>query len=310
MRNFYTATKLTFATLIWMIATAVSAGFAADLKVVASFSIIADIAKNIGGNRLEIHTLVPPNSDTHTYEPRPADAAALREADVILVNGFGLEGFLPRLIKASNTKAVVFQVSDGISAIHGGSHEESDGQAGTHGESYNAHAWQSLRNGRIYVENIRKAFCKADQSACNAYTANTKRYLSQLDELDKQIAAEINSLPAGKRTIITTHEAFEYFERDYGLRFEAPQGVSTEAEASAADVARLVDQIKLDKASAIFIENITNKKLVEQIARETGLSIGGTLYSDALSTTDGPAATYIDMFRYNVKTITTAILGS
>ncbi|KSV75189.1 hypothetical protein N185_17570 [Sinorhizobium sp. GW3] len=305
MSRLNTAMGATCAALVFAVTTQASA---AELKVVASFSIIADMAKNVGGDRIKIDTLVPPNSDTHTYEPRPADAAALSEADVILVNGFGLEGFLPRLIKASGTKAVVSEVSNGISPIKGDAHDTLHGEA--HGENYNAHAWQSLRNGRIYVENIRKALCKADQNACDAYTLNAKHYLSKLDDLDKQISAEINALPVEKRTIITTHEAFEYLERDYGLRFEAPQGVSTEAEASAADVAKLVDQVKLDKASAIFIENITNPKLIEQIARETGLNIGGVLYSDALSKSDGPAATYVDMFRYNVKTIKTAIVGS
>ena len=291
---------------------------AADLKVVASFSIIADLARNVGGDRIDLKMLVPVDGDAHTYEPRPADAAALSEANVVLVNGLELEGFLSRLIETSGTKAPVVEVSKGVKPIKGEEdehekHDEKHADAGHeehhhHGE-FDPHAWQSVKNGEIYVKNITKAFCAADKAGCDTYEANEKAYLAKLDALDKEVRAEIGSIPKSKRTIITSHDAFGYFQHEYGLKFLSPEGISTEAEASAADVAKLVDQVKEDKASAIFVENITNPRLIEQIARETGLKVGGTLYSDALSSADGPASTYIDMLRHNVKTMTGAIAG-
>lgn len=301
---------------------------AAELKVVASFSIIADLARNVGGDRIEISTLVPVDGDAHVYEPRPADAASLEQSDVVLVNGLEFEGFMSRLIETSGTKAPIVEVSKGIEPLKPSEeehHHEGEGhdhgaeekaEAGHdheghhhHGE-FDPHAWQSIHNGEIYVRNIADAFCEADKAGCATYTANSQAYLAKLADLESEVKAAVAAIPESKRTIITSHDAFGYFERDYGLQFIAPAGISTEAEASAADVAKLVDQVKEDKASAIFVENITNPRLAEQIARETGLKIGGTLYSDALSGTDGPASTYIDMFRYNVNTIKAAILGS
>lgn len=312
-RTFRIATAASLLTLCGF----ASGASAADLKVVASFSIIADLAKNIGGDRIDLKTLVPVDGDAHTYEPRPADAAALAEANVVLVNGLELEGFMSRLIETSGTKAPVVQVSKGVKPIKGEEdehHDEKKADAGHvehhhHGE-FDPHAWQSVRNGEIYVKNIAKAFCEADKAGCDTYKANEKAYLEKLAALDKEVRAEIGSIPKSKRVIITSHDAFGYFEHEYGLKFLAPEGISTEAEASAADVAKLVDQVKEDKASAIFVENITNPRLVEQIAKETGLKVGGTLYSDALSAADGPASTYIDMFHHNVKTMKAAILGS
>lgn len=306
---------------------------AENLKVVASFSIIADLAKNVGGDRVDITTLVGPNGDAHVYEPKPADAAAVAAADVVLVNGLQLEGFLQRLVEASGTKAPIVELSKGGEVLKIADephpHEEDDdddqaaGEAGHaeggqhaheeghhhHGE-YDPHAWQSVRNAEVYVRNIADAFCAADAAGCDGYKANADAYGKKLEALDAEIRAAIAGIPADKRSIITSHDAFGYFEHDYGLAFLAPEGVSTESEASAADVAALIRQIRDDKASAIFVENITNPRLIEQIAGETGLKVGGELYSDALSDADGPAATYIDMMRHNVATIKGAILGS
>lgn len=296
-----------------------STASAADLKVVASFSIIADLAKNVGGDRVDVQMLVPVDGDAHVYEPKPADAAALQKANVVLVNGLGLEGFMSRLIDTSETKAPVVEVSKGVKPIKAeeeehdhdhGNGEAPDAHEGHHHGAYDPHAWQSVQNGEIYVKNITKAFCEADKAGCPTYTQNSELYLKKLAQLDKEVKAEIAAIPQSKRTIITTHDAFGYFSKAYGLEFVAPEGISTEAEASAADVAKLVDQVKHDKASAVFMENISNPRLIEQIAKETGLNVGGTLYSDALSPADGPAATYIDMFHHNVKTMKTAILGS
>jgi zinc/manganese transport system substrate-binding protein len=317
---FRTLGLTTYTSLLALASIAPSAS-AAELKVVASFSIIADLAKNVAGERVDISTLVGPDGDAHVYQPRPADAASLEGADVILVNGLQFEGFMSRLIETSGTKAAVVEVSRGIEPLKNAEeeHHEAEEKAETghdhdheghhhHGE-FDPHAWQSIRNGETYVKNIADALCEADKAGCATYTANSEAYLAKLGALETEVKAAIGSIPADKRTIITSHDAFGYFERDYGVKFVAPEGISTEAEASAADVAKLVDQVKEDKASAIFVENISNPRLVEQIATETGLKVGGTLYSDALSGTGGPASTYIDMFRYNVNTIKSAIVG-
>jgi zinc/manganese transport system substrate-binding protein len=189
--------------------------------------------------------------------------------------------------------------------------EHADDQADNHhhGE-FDPHAWQSVHNAEVYVKNIADALCAADAAGCNSYRANAEAYRNQLEALDAEIKAAVAEVPKDKRTIITSHDAFGYFEHEYGLNFLAPEGVSTESEASAADVAALIKQIKEDKASAIFVENVTNPRLMEQIGNETGLKIGGELYSDALSDMTGPAATYIDLMRHNIKTIKGAILGS
>ncbi|MRG65274.1 metal ABC transporter substrate-binding protein [Rhizobium pusense] len=315
---------------------------AAELKVVASFSIIADFAKNVGGDRVEITTLVGPDGDAHVYEPRPADAVAVSKADVVLVNGLEFEGFLKRLIETSGTKAPIVELTKGVEPLRlsdepaghahpeaeeeeahnhkaeeaGHKHETADAHDHDHGHEghhhhgeYDPHAWQSIKNAQIYVKNIAGAFCKADKPGCATYTANSDAYVAKLATLNEKVKTEIAAIPPEKRVIITSHDAFGYFEHAYGLNFLAPEGISTESEASAADVAKLVDQVRHDKASAIFVENITDKRLIDQIASETGLKIGGTLYSDALSTADGPAATYIDMVNHNIETISAAVLG-
>lgn len=303
----------TYASLLTLGGFASSAS-ATELKVVASFSIIADFVKNVGGDRVEITTLVGPDGDAHVYEPRPADVAAVEQANLVLVNGLEFEGFLSRLVEASGTKASVVEVTKGIEPLKGGE-EEHEGkehaEAGhdDHG-AFDPHAWQSIHNAQIYVKNIADALCEADKAGCATYTANAASYGAKLAALETEVKTAIEAIPADKRTIITSHDAFGYFEHEYGVKFIAPEGISTDAEASAADVAKLVDQVKEDKASAIFLENITNPRLIEQIATETGIKVGGTLYSDALSGVDGPASTYIDMFHHNVATMKSAILGS
>lgn len=325
---FKTLRFITFTSLITLGGFASSAS-AAELKVVASFSIIADFAKNVGGDRVEIYSLVGPDGDAHVYEPRPADAVALEGADVVLVNGLAFEGFMSRLVETSGTKASVVEVSKNIEPLknadeeahHEGEekaedksetvhdHKEAGHDGHDHGE-FDPHAWQSIHNAQTYVKNIADAFCEADKAGCATYTANSDAYVAKLGKLETEVKATIDAIPADKRTVITSHDAFGYFEHEYGLKFIAPEGISTEAEASAADVAKLIDQVKHDKASAIFLENVTNPRLIEQISTETGIKVGGTLYSDALSKSDGPASTFIEMFRYNVKTMKAAILKS
>ena len=286
---------------------------AEPIKVVASFSIIGDFAQNVGGDRIELTTLVGSDGDAHVYEPSPADAVSMSKANVVLVNGLNFEGFLKRLVEASATKASVVELTKGIEPLkmqedeHG--HGEASGHGHDHGE-FDPHAFQSISNAKVYVKNIADAFCAADAAGCDTYKANAEAYTAKLDAEDAEVKAAVASIPEEKRTIITSHDAFGYFEHAYGLTFLAPEGISTEAEASAADVAALIKQVRDDKASAIFVENITNPRLVEQIAGETGIKVGGTLYSDALSKADGPASTYIDMMKNNISTIKAAISGS
>jgi zinc/manganese transport system substrate-binding protein len=290
---------------------ALAASQAADkLDVVASFSIIGDFAKNVGGDRVTVTTIVGPDGDAHVYEPSPADAKAMAEADVVLVNGLHFEGFLERLIETSGSKATIAELTRGVTPIAFKPEFAEDDPGSGDGKNIDPHAFQSIANARIYVANIADAFCAADEAGCVTYKANAASYTHKLDTVEKEVTDAVASIPPEKRTIITSHDAFGYFEHEYGLTFRAPEGISTEAEPSAADVARLIDQVKADKAAAIFVENITNQRLIEQIASETGLKIGGTLYSDALSPADGPAATYIDLMRHNIATIKGAILGS
>jgi zinc/manganese transport system substrate-binding protein len=305
---------------------------AADLKVVASFSIIADFAKNVGGERIELTTLVGPDGDAHVYEPKPADAVAMAGADVVLVNGLQFEGFLQRLVDASATKASIVELTKGVEtlkmedghehhedeAAEAESHAAEEAEEETHAEAgeehhhgdIDPHAFQSVHNAEVYAKNIADAFCAADAAGCDTYKGNAEAYAAKLKALDKEIQAGVAAIPQDKRVIITSHDAFGYFAHEYGITFLAPEGVSTESEASAADVAALIKQVKQDKASAIFVENITNPRLIEQIAAETNLKVGGVLFSDALSDESGPAATYIDMMRNNIATIRGAILGS
>lgn len=316
--------------VITLTSAAAAPAFADPLKVIASFSIIADFAKNVGGDKVEITTLVGPNGDAHVYEPKPADAVAMSKADVVLVNGLHFEGFLTRLVETSATKATLVELTKGVKPLkmkaEFAEEEEGEGHAaeatevdhdhaaeaeGDHDHGgIDPHAFQSVANAKVYVTNIADAFCQADAVSCDSYKANAASYLATLDALDAEVKAAVASIPEDKRTIITSHDAFGYFEHEYGLTFHAPEGISTEADPSAADVAKLIQQIKQDKASAIFVENITNPRLIEQIAGETGLKVGGELYSDALSDADGPAATYVDLMRHNIATIKGAIGGS
>ncbi len=295
---------------------------AQGLKVVSTFSIISDLARNVGGERIALTTLVGPNNDAHTYEPRPADAAAVKNADVVLANGLYFEGFLQRLIRASGGKGMVVEISKGARLLsttddahdsHEDDHEEKSHDHAKdhhhHHGDYDPHAWQSVRNAEIYVNNIADAFCAADQEGCASYRANAASYGEKLNALDKELKAAVQRIPSDKRVLITSHDAFAYLGQAYGFQFLAPQGLSTESEASAADVAALIQQVKEQKASALFLENISNPRLIEQIARETGMKLGGRIYSDALSIEDGPAATYVDMMRHNIETIREALEG-
>ena len=432
------------------------------IPVVATFSILGDMVSEIGGEHVNVTTLVGPDGDAHVYQPTPKDARSVSEAELMFMNGLEFEGWLERLVKAASFDGSLVVATDGIQAIafddnddhddhddhkdhadnddhgheeHGhGNHgfewagvfdleagtykwsfakvggdyadpamkmvilkagdieaveeaaeeileaeasttatggdvltvsdtaytltfdaskdmtifsveiasagqytfftehmpfefeanehffkdlaavdvepiaqEPDSGHAHHHHGAFDPHAWQSLTNAAIYIDNITAALAKADPSNAGDYYSNRAKYLSELDALSKDVASMMADIDADKRTVVTPHDAFGYFSVAYDITFEAPQGLSTESEASAADVARLIEQIREQNISAVFIESISDNRLIEQIANETGASVGGTLYSDALSSSDGPASTYLDMFRHNAKTISDAL---
>lgn len=268
------------------------------LPVVATFSILADLVQNVGGGRVDVTALVGPDGDTHVYQPTPEDAERLGAARLIVVNGLGLEGWIDRLIKASGAKAPVIVATKGLKPqqMREEGRIESD-----------PHAWQSIADAKLYVKNILDGLIAADPEGESTYRGNAKDYLAKLDALEKEVMAEIAKIPPAKRQIITTHDAFGYFGSAYGFRFIAPEGVSTETEPSARDVAKIIRQIKAAKIPAVFLENITDPRLMKRIAAESGAKIGGALFSDALSPPDGPAATYIDMMRHNVSELSAAL---
>jgi zinc/manganese transport system substrate-binding protein len=270
-------------------------------RAVATFSILGDFVRNVGGERVDLATLVGPNGDVHVYTPTPGDVKTLAVANIVFVNGLGLEGWIDRLIAASATRAPVVVTSRGISprsGVRSHDHAVSD-----------PHAWQSVVNAKIYIENIRDGLVAADQSGEKNYQGNAAAYLAKLDALDSEIKAAIAAIPPSRRRVITAHSAFGYFGDAYGIEFIAPEGLSTEAEPSAGGIARLIDQIRREKIPAVFMENITDPRLAERIAEETGAKIGGTLYSDALSPPDGPASTYIGMMRSNLHGLTSALVS-
>lgn len=271
------------------------------IKAVATMSIIGDLVKNVGGDRVEVAALVGPNSDTHVFSPTPAHAKTLAAARVVFVNGLGLEGWMTRLVKSSGTKAATVVVTTGVAPRKAAD----DGHGHSHGSD--PHAWQAIANVKLYVANIRNGLKAADPAGAAAYDANAKAYAEKLDTLEAEVKAAIGKIPADRRKIITTHDAFGYFGAAYGVQFIAPVGVSGDAEPSAKEVARIIAQVKRQKIPAVFMENISDQRMMQQIARETGAKFGGTLYSDALSDAGGPAATYIDMMRNNVTELARAL---
>ena len=264
------------------------------IQIVASFSIIGDFARTVGGERVNVTTLVGPNSDVHVYTPGPADAKKIADAKLVIINGLGLEGWLPRLVQSSGSKAAIVLVTEGVAPRELGSDAD-------------PHAWQSVANAKTYVTNIRGSLSAADPLGANVYRANADAYLAKLDALDREVRGAIARIPEARRKVISTHDAFGYFAAAYGIAFIAPQGVSTESEPSARDIAAIITQIRTGKIPAVFLENISDPRLIQRIAAETGARIGGTLYSDSLTGEKGDAPTYIDMVRHNIKALTSAL---
>ena len=291
MRRVVCVIAAMFATIV-----AVPAHARDKINVAASLTILADFARNFGGDRVDVVSLVGPNGDAHSYVPSPADAKKLADAKLIILDGLGLEGSTARFMRAAAKDAKVVTASDGITPLRLGTQSD-------------PHAWQSVANAKTYVANIRDALIAADPAGRSVFEANAADYLRRLDALEAEVKAAIASIPPDRRKLVTTHNAFGYFGTAYEVDFIAPHGVSTEAEPSARDVARIIAQIRAQKIPAVFLENVTDPRLLERIAQESGARIGGTLYSDALTDANGPAPTYIDMMRHNVKELVTALGG-
>ncbi|MBR0907433.1 metal ABC transporter substrate-binding protein [Bradyrhizobium liaoningense] len=264
------------------------------LNVVASFSILADFVRNVGGDKVNLTTLVGADSDVHVYTPAPSDAKRIADARLVIVNGLGLEGWLPRLVQSAGSKAKVVTASAGITPLKLGA-------------AADPHAWQSIPNAKVYVTDIANALAAASPDDAEFFRAQAKAYLEKLETLDREVREAVAKIPPERRKVISTHNAFGYFSAEYGIRFIAPLGVSTETEPSARDIAAIIGQIKAARIPAVFLENISDDRLIRRIAAETGAKVGGTLISDSLTGEKGPAPTYIDMVRHNIKALTSAL---
>ena len=289
---------------------ATGAGLAEPLRVVASFSILADLARTVGGDRVEVTALVGPKGDAHVYQPTPADAKTLLGADLVVVNGLGFEGFIDRLLAASGYTGPIVTAAAGVAplVLEEGEeeHEEHPADAHDHGPT-DPHAWQDVGNAGLYVAAITDGLCAVDAAGCDAYRSNAATYAAELKALDVDIRSRIAAIPESRRLVITSHDAFGYFGAAYGVRFVAPQGISTDSEASASDVAALIRQIRDTGVKVIFVESISDPRLSRQIAAETGASIGASLYSDALSAPGEGADTYTAMMRHNADAMIAAM---
>lgn len=328
----------------------------APIEVVATFSILGDMVKRIGGEHVNVATLVGADGDTHVYQPTPAAARTLSKAQLLVVNGLQYEGWIDRLIDASDFKGVRVVATENIEPIvydgehsehdehddhdkhsadeehadnkehadeahaddkehadeehakheEGDEHEASDAHHHDHG-AFDPHAWHSLSDAVHYVDNITAALAQLNPDQANTFNQNRAEYVAEIKSLDAEIRDLLGAIPENRRTIVTSHDAFQYFARDYGLTFVAPQGVSTDSEATAQDIAGLIKLIREKEITAVFLEKITDPRLLKRIADETGASIGGTLYTGALSQPDGPASTYIAFIRHNAQTLAHAL---
>lgn len=294
------------------LAQAPVAAAAGALPVVTTFSILADLVRSVGAERVAVTSLVGPDSDAHAYSPSPADARTIAAAKLVFVNGLGFEGWINRLIRSSGTRAKVITASTGVAALKA-EDDHGHGHGSGHGHSHNEndpHAWQNALFVKRYVANIRDALTAADPAGAELFARNAAASSALLDALDAEIKAETARIPAERRRILTTHDAFQYFEKAYGIEFVALRGVASDAEPSARELAQIIRQIKQGRITALFMENITDPRAMQRISAETGARLGGRLYSDALSGPDGPAATYLAMMRHNIRQISGALAQS
>ncbi len=272
-------------------------------KVVATFSSLGDLVREVGGERVDLAVLVGPDADAHTYQPKPTDARTLAGAQALVSNGLGFEGWMDRLAKAAPFQGRAIVATAGVAILDVA---PSPGHGHTHGPD--PHCWQDVGRTRRYVANIAEGLVAADAANAAYYRERAQAYDTRLAQLDQWVKAEIAKVPAAQRKAITSHDAFHYFASAYGVQLSSPRGYSTESEPSARDVAALIREMRQQKIKALFVENMTNPGLVDQIARESGGVVGPRLYSDALSAPGGPAATYAAMMRHNVTALVAGML--
>jgi zinc/manganese transport system substrate-binding protein len=284
---------------------------AGEVKAVATFSILGDFVRQVGGERVQVNVLVEAGGDAHVFQPSTAQARTVSQAQLVFSNGLGYESWVKRLLQSASFKGTHVTVTQGLKPLIS---QSSGGQGNDHGHGHahgeaDPHAWQSVKLAQQYVSNIAQALCKVDAQGCDMYKQNAKNYSAELTRLDADIATAWAAIPVASRKVITSHDAFAYYARDHQVRFLAAQGTSTDAQASAQGIARLVRQIKAEQIKALFVENIADARLIEQIGRETGVKPSGSLYSDSLSAPGGNAATYITMMRHNTQALTNAVKG-
>ncbi len=270
---------------------------AAGLSVVASFSILADMTREVGGPGAAVRSLVPPDGDVHVYEPRPSDLLAIRGAALVVTNGLGLEGWLARLLPASGTTAPVVVAAEAVTPRR-------------MGEGVDPHAWQDPRNGILYARAIADGFARVMPAQADAIRAGAADYARRIGEMDAWITRQVAQVPPERRRILTSHDAFFYFGARYGIEFLSVQGIDTESEPSAGAIAALLRQIRAQGIRAVFVENMTSPRLAAMVARESGAVLGPAVYSDALSPPGGQADTYLKMFRHNVTLFVAAMRGA
>ncbi len=289
------------AALSLILACCTQAAAAAPVRVVVSFSILEDIVRRIGGGEVAVTSLIGPDFDAHVFEPNPDQARLLAKAQLFVVNGLGFEGWLTRLTRSAQFGGVVVTATDRVAPI-------TMTEPGEASPVPDPHAWQDPRNGIVYAENIAGALAAIDPSHAEAYRQRFQKYKAELEALDRRVRGELEEIPADKRRVITSHDAFAYYGKAYGITFLAAEGLSTDSEPSAKSLAELIRQIRREGIKALFVENISDPRLVEQLARDTGTIPGPPLYSDALSQPNGPAPTYIRLIQYNTAALKQGML--
>ncbi|HZF75334.1 MAG TPA: zinc ABC transporter substrate-binding protein [Acetobacteraceae bacterium] len=280
-------------------------------RVVASFSVLGDMVRQVAGDRVALRTIAGPNVDAHHFQPRPSDAEALRGAALVVRNGLGFDAWMDRMMRAAGHQGPVATATEGIVPRSMPAHAHGHSHGGRQGARTvpDPHAWQDLRHGARYARTIADALARILPAEGAALRGQGEAYAARLEALDAWVRAEVASVPEPRRKVVTSHDAFGYFAEAYGVRFLAPQGVSTEGEPGAAQVAALIRQIRAEGITAVFLENMGSPATLNRLAQEAGVRVRGRLYADALSAPDGPAPTYEAMFRHNVGLIVPAMRG-
>lgn len=294
-----------------------ASGVTEPVRVVATFSILADMVREVGGEQIDLTTIVGRNGDAHSFEPTPRDARALGQAQMLVRNGLGFEGWLPRLVEASGFSGLDVVASTGVRALHldeaspdEGNHAEHMQEVGHHHDGdLDPHAWQDLSNGVVYVRNIAEGLAQIDPEHAGQYRQRAQAYIDRLMAEDQAVREQLAAIPAAQRVMMTSHDAFGYFGHAYGIRLISIVGISSEAEPTARVIASLIDQIRAEHIHALFLENAANPKLMQRIAQETGVRVGGMLYADALDAPEREAGSYLGMFRWNMQQLLAAFKG-